>query len=115
MKAKTVLAAALALFLGSCSCLMPLAAAASSQEKQDHSCCPSAPKADTNSDCCMRAAVPTTVTMAAPNFVVIGIVAQLPAPVLTGLGVVQRPNSLSPPDEEFAASRSSRAPPSLLA
>lgn len=112
MKAKTVLAAALALFIGSCSCVMSLASAAS---EQDHSCCPPAPEAGKTPDCCMRAALPAAASLAAPQFAPVGVVAQPAAPILTGLGVIVRPNTLSPPDESSAACRSSRAPPSLLA
>lgn len=115
MRAKTVLSAALALFIGSCSCVMSLASAAAAESKREHSCCPSDPKAEKGSDCCMRAALPATASFAAPQFVLVGAVAQPLAPILTGLGVAVRPNTLSPPDEPLPASRSSRAPPSLLA
>lgn len=115
MKAKTILAAALALFIGSCSCVMSLASAAAAASKQDHSCCPSAPKAEKASECCMRAALPSPTVLAGPHFVVLGLAPQPVAPVLNGLGIIVRPNTLSPPDESFAASRSSRAPPSLIA
>src|SRR5579883_1516449 len=113
MKVKTVLAAALALFLGYCSCLMPLADAASTASKRDHSCCPSAPKTEKSSDCCMRAAIPPAASLTAPKLVLIGLLTQPSAPILTGDGAVQTPRSLSPPGDPFVPSRPSRAPPVL--
>jgi hypothetical protein len=114
MKSKALLAALLALFVGSCSCLMPLAAAAS---QQDHSCCPSQKSPEKASDCCLRPALPAhTVSVAAPQFHLIGLAHVAPGPITQAQQVLRLDSAaLSPPGDPVVFSRSSRAPPSLLA
>lgn len=115
MKPKALLAALLALFVGSCSCLVPLAAAASS--KQDHSCCPSPASADKDTDCCLRAVPPASVSVSlAPHLYVIGLVNEAPGFASAAQDNIRLDSAaLSPPAQAFVASRSSRAPPALLA
>ena len=114
VKAKALLAALLALFVGSCSCLMPLAAAAS---QQDHSCCPSPKSPEKVSDCCLRPALPANaVSVAAPQLYLIGLVHAAAGPIIAEQQVLRLDSAaLSPPSDPVVFCRSSRAPPSLLA
>lgn len=113
MKAKTLFAALLALFVGSCSCLAPLAAAASEQE---HSCCPSSDGPEAGSDCCLRAAVGSGAgpTLAAP-LQSAGLVPAAPAVAPAPQETLRLDcPALAPPLEGGFSVRSSRAPPAVL-
>lgn len=114
MRSKAAIAAALALFVGSCSCLMPLAAAFS---KQDHSCCPAPASADDSPDCCLRGAAPSAgAVLAAPQFTLIGLAHPAPRAGATARHALRLGSAaLSPPGLLTLAGRSSRAPPSLPA
>lgn len=114
MKAKALVAALLALFVGTCSCLVPLAAAAS---KQDHSCCPSPVSQDKDSSCCLRAIIGTgSVSLAAPQLYLVGLAHATPRVVSVAQEILRLDSAaLSPPSRAFVASRSSRSPPPLLA
>ena len=109
---RIILGSLLALVLASCPTLAPLASAAASKQ---HACCPSQPEQAQGPDCCIRATAPASAPFVAPHFVVIAVVGVEQA-IPAGREVFRLDSAaLSPPEEPHVFSRSSRAPPSLLA
>jgi hypothetical protein len=97
--------------LAACS-LLPLASAVAGD---DHACCPVAAPSDSG-DCCLRATVPGQVDVAAPDLSGVAWISRAPTPVLTSFVATRLDSaSLSRPADPYVPSRSSRAPPSLLA
>ena len=112
----------LSLAIGACSCLMPLAAAASLPTASEHSCCAShspdkhhAHKSADHGDCCIRAALPVTphapiVSRSFVAFVPAGRRVRLPA----GRILLDSAALSPPPDSPPVPSSASRAPPAVV-
>lgn len=109
VKVKVLVAALVAVLLGSCPCLASLAAAAA---EEAHACCP-ATQQDHGSDCCLRAPAPDDVSFIAPQLVVVGLAQASPAEPVTLEAFLIDAASLSPPDTPPLRRSPSRAPPAL--
>lgn len=102
----------MALVLGSCPCLASLASAASASE---HACCPQSSDQAQDSDCCLRAPMPSGVTLTAPVSSFTALVNPAPAVSVVSEKAWLDSSSPSPPGQLRAADLSCRAPPSPLA
>jgi hypothetical protein len=112
VRVKLFVGALLACVLAACPIVVSVRAAASAQK---NSCCPAPADSQQNFDCCLRAVVPSNVTLTQPQFFLIGLVNALPALVVVSERTRLDFRSLSSPDHPSLTSRSSRAPPSGLA